>query len=121
MSHIPHPRRIAAAFAALAAACLGLAVTASAAFAQVPGSPGYQALPASLVRQALLQGEDLGPVSGTGTAQSGALTVTRTIVVGGMPGWQIALIAAGAALLTATLAVVADRARAAHRKTAPAS
>jgi hypothetical protein len=47
--------------------------------------------------------------------------VTRTVVVGGMPGWQIALIAAGAALLAATLAVLADRVRAAHHRTAPAS
>ena len=47
--------------------------------------------------------------------------MTRTVVVGGMPGWQIALIAAGAALLAATLAVLADRARAAHRTSAPAS
>jgi hypothetical protein len=35
----------------------------------------------------------------------------RTLVAGGMPGWQIALIAAGAALLAATVAVLADRAR----------
>jgi hypothetical protein len=34
-----------------------------------------------------------------------------------MPGWQIALIAIGAALLTATVAVIVGRARAAHRKT----
>jgi hypothetical protein len=33
----------------------------------------------------------------------------RTIVAGGMPGWQIALIAAGAALVAAALAVLADR------------
>ena len=33
-----------------------------------------------------------------------------------MPGWQIALIAAGAALLSAAVAVFLDRARAAHRK-----
>ena len=39
-----------------------------------------------------------------------------TIVIGGMPGWQIALIAAGAALLGAVLAVIADRARAARRR-----
>jgi hypothetical protein len=43
-------------------------------------------------------------------------TLTRTVVVGGTPGWQIALIAAGAALLAATVAVLVDRARAAHRK-----
>jgi hypothetical protein len=40
----------------------------------------------------------------------------RTVVAGGMPGWQIALIAAGAALLAVVLAVIADRARAARRR-----
>jgi hypothetical protein len=38
-----------------------------------------------------------------------------------MPGWQIALIAVGAALLAATVAVLVDRARAAHRKTITAA
>jgi hypothetical protein len=33
-----------------------------------------------------------------------------------MPGWQIALIAAGAALLAAALAVLAGRGRAARRR-----
>ena len=47
--------------------------------------------------------------------------VTRTVVVGGMPGWQIALIAVGAALLAATVAVLADRARAARRQMIPAA
>jgi hypothetical protein len=42
--------------------------------------------------------------------------VTRVVVAGGMPGWQIALIAAGTALIAAALAVLADRARTAHRK-----
>jgi hypothetical protein len=37
------------------------------------------------------------------------------IVAGGMPGWQIALITVGAALLAAVLAVFADRARTARR------
>jgi hypothetical protein len=41
--------------------------------------------------------------------------VLRTVVTGGMPGWQIALIAAGAALLGATAAVLLDRARVARR------
>jgi hypothetical protein len=45
----------------------------------------------------------------------------RTIVAGGMPGWQIALIAVGAALLAAALAVLADRAMAARRRTATAA
>jgi len=41
----------------------------------------------------------------------------HTVVAGGMPGWQITLIAIGAALLAATVALLVDRARAAHRKT----
>jgi len=44
----------------------------------------------------------------------------RTVVAGGMPGWQIALIAAGAAVLAAILAVAADRTRAARRHIAAA-
>jgi hypothetical protein len=42
--------------------------------------------------------------------------LVHTVVTGGMAGWQIALIAIGAALLTATLAVLADRARGSQRK-----
>jgi hypothetical protein len=38
-----------------------------------------------------------------------------------MPGWQIALIAATAALLTAVLAVLVDRARAARRRATTAA
>ena len=40
-----------------------------------------------------------------------------TVTAGGMPGWQITLIALAAALLGAVLAVVLDRARAAHQHT----
>jgi hypothetical protein len=40
----------------------------------------------------------------------------HTVVVGGTPGWQIALIAVVAALLAATVAVLADRTRNARRK-----
>jgi len=39
----------------------------------------------------------------------------HTAVVGGMPGWQIALIAASSAVLAAILAVAADRVRAMRR------
>ena len=45
----------------------------------------------------------------------------HTIVAGGMPGWQIALIAAAAALAAAAVAVLLDRAwtaRKAHATTA---
>jgi hypothetical protein len=46
----------------------------------------------------------------------------HTIVTGGMPGWQITLIAVAAALFTAAAAVLADRAWAARRHvTAPSA
>jgi hypothetical protein len=38
------------------------------------------------------------------------------LVTGGMPGWQIALIAAGAALLAAALTLIAYRLRTARRR-----
>ena len=41
--------------------------------------------------------------------------MVRVVTTGGMPGWQIALIAAAAALVAATVAVVIDRARAARK------
>ena len=41
----------------------------------------------------------------------------HNVTAGGMPGWQITLIAAGAAVLAALLAVTADRVRAARRHT----
>jgi hypothetical protein len=41
----------------------------------------------------------------------------QLIAAGGMPGWQITLIAAAAALLTAVLAVLLDRAFTAQRRT----
>jgi hypothetical protein len=143
MSHIPRRRRIAAALAGLACACLGLVITASAASAQVPGSPGARGMPASLIRAALLQGEYPVPASGSGsipspgTATAAAALATRfpspnrggiydpvqtshaaqvvTVTGGGMLGWQIALIAVGAALLAAMIAVNIDRARAARK------
>ena len=42
--------------------------------------------------------------------------VVRTVVVGGMPGWQIALIAIVAALVAAVAAVLFDRARSTRRR-----
>ena len=39
----------------------------------------------------------------------------HTIVVVGMPGWQITLIAVGAAVFAAAVAVILDRARATRR------
>ena len=67
---------------------------------------GHRALP---VHPPLPRGHVTGPVP---VYQVPA----RTAVTGGMPGWQIALIAAAAALAAAAVAVLLDRAGAARRK-----
>jgi hypothetical protein len=96
MNPIHYIRRFAAVVAGLAAAVLG----ATPAFARTVPDPGagYVA-PASVPAQVQV----------------------RTIAAGGMPGWQIALIAVGAALLAAALTVLADRALASRRRTAAAA
>lgn len=92
MSRIQSIRRLAGFMAALATALLAAALTAPAAFAVHVPPPG-------------------------GTADSPPVVVqTRTIVEGGMPGWQIVLIAVGAAVAAAVLAVLIDRARLTRRK-----
>jgi hypothetical protein len=88
MSTIQSIRRLAGFVAGLATALLAAALTAPAALAvRVP------------------------PPGGTSGESPPVVIQTRTIVEGGMPGWQIALIAAGAAVAAAALAVLADRAR----------
>jgi hypothetical protein len=92
-----HIRRIAVMLAGLACALAACAASAPAVFASVsvlppPVSPAWNKHPPAQI---------------------------HTVVIGGMPGWQITLIAAGAALLAAT-AVLLDRARATRRHiTAP--
>jgi hypothetical protein len=56
------------------------------------------------------------PPPGEGAGPAQAPPQVLTIVAGGMPGWQVALIAAGAALVAAVLAVLADRAWIARRR-----
>jgi hypothetical protein len=59
------------------------------------------------------------PVGGSGDAtatDTGPVTVVHTVVVGGMPGWQIALIAVAAALVTACAAVLVERTRITRRR-----
>ena len=58
----------------------------------------------------------LGGGGGGGAPDANPVTVVRTVVVGGMPGWQIALIAVMAALVTAFAAVLVERTRAARRR-----
>jgi hypothetical protein len=89
-------RRISATLAAFAAALLGLSAAAPAAFAST------NVLPA--------------PVGGGAAAGTPPAPLSHTIIAGGMAGWQIAVIAAGAALLAAAAAVLCDRARHARRQ-----
>jgi hypothetical protein len=81
-------RRLAGALAAVICAGLASAAIVPAASASIPITPGGPAVPAPAV-----------PV----------------VTAGDMAGWQITLIAVGAALIAATAAVVLDRARAARR------
>jgi len=53
--------------------------------------------------------------------QAPAPALIHTVSAAGMPGWQIALIVAGAAVLSAIVAVTADRARASRRHVAAPS
>lgn len=123
MNPIRRIRRFAAVLAGLACAWLGLAAAAPAAFAgiPVPGGPrGYitpQPLaPGTTKHPPLPLGHVAGPVLGPNRAGYPSVSRVHTVVVGGMPGWQIALIAIGAALLAATAAVLAYRAWTIRRK-----
>jgi hypothetical protein len=67
--------------------------------------------------------EPLPPAGGSvgGAGAQPIPVVTHVVVVGGTPGWQIALIAVAAALLAALATVLADRALAARRRTMTAA
>ena len=102
-------RRLAAAAAAVIGSLLASAAVIPAASAAVPTPvpsvpPGFAQI-AQLWR--------LGPVRVV------PATTVRVVSTGGMAGWQITLIAAGAAVAAAVAAVALDRARAA-RRAAPA-
>jgi hypothetical protein len=85
--------RLGVVLASLALVAVGFASGASASTAMIPGGGGGGVAP------------DPAPV-----------TVVHTVVVGGMPGWQIALIAVVAALVTAGAAVLAERTRSTRRR-----
>jgi hypothetical protein len=91
MHRCHHVRRIAAVLGGLVASVLMALTETSAAFAYPVPPPGGPAGPVQPPR-------------------------VHTIVAGGMPGWQITLIAIGAAILAAALAVTLDRARTTHRQ-----
>ena len=96
MDHIRYICRAASVMIAIGGSLLGSVLYAPSAFALIVHPVGAGSLP-------------------TESPQT-APTVVRHIVTGGVAGWQIALIAVAAALLTATLAVFADRARGTQQK-----
>ena len=101
MTRFWHICRLAAALAGLAGALLAFPGAAPAlASGQRPRPPGWPPLPPGWNKHPPL------PVQ------------VRSVVIGGMPGWQIALIAIGAALLAATVAVLLGRLWVARRKAA---
>jgi len=59
------------------------------------------------------------PDNGGVDGGAGPVPVPQAVVVGGMPGWQIALIAIGAAAAAAVTAVLLDRMRSARRQLSP--
>lgn len=95
VNRIHRIRLLGSILAGLAAGLLALAAASPAASAQVWPHPGRPAVPVQAPAQ------------------------IHAIVTGGMAGWQIALIAVGAAVLAAATAVLLDRARTARRTTAP--
>ena len=62
-----------------------------------------------------------GPGGGTAPVAPVPATTVRVVAAGGMAGWQIALIALGAALVAAAAAVLLDRALAARRAASAAT
>jgi len=90
MNPIRRLRRFAAVLAGLAAALVS-----------------FSAAPAFAVPPPSHEGSAGTPPSSAGV---------HTVVVGGTPGWQIALIAIGAALVAATTAILLDRTLAGRRR-----
>jgi hypothetical protein len=95
-------RRISGLLAVLGVPIVALASAGPAAMARVPPSGGF----------------------GAAATTSQPVVVSHPVIYtvsSGMPGWQIALIAIGAALAAAVCAVLADRALSARRRLAAAS
>ncbi len=83
----------------------------TAALAAVTGGLlAWAAAPAASAATTLIP--DPGPGGAYGPVSAIPVAPVEVITVGGMPGWQITLIALAAALVTATAAVVLDRTRA---------
>jgi hypothetical protein len=99
-------RRIAAMLGAFTASVLAVLTGATAAFAYYLPPSGGGGTPAAATPPRTPPGWNKHPP---------LHAMAHTAVVGGMPGWQIALIAVGSAIAGAVVAVLLDRARAARR------
>jgi hypothetical protein len=105
MSHFYRFRHVVRVLAAFAFTLLGLAVSAPAAFAMRIGAEDSGGTPPPLP-----------------AGKDPTYTLTHTVVTGGMPGWQLAVIVAVGALLIAAIAVIVQRVKASHRdQVAPAA
>ena len=103
MSHIHRCGHVVRVLVVLASTLLGLAVSAPAAFAMRIQDSGGSPPPLP-------------------TGKDPTYTLPHTVVTGGMPGWQLAVIIAGAVLFAAMIAVVVHRVRTAHwARLAPAA
>ncbi len=103
MKHIHVVRRTASAVFAIFTSFLGFAIFAPSSFALMVNFRTYA------------NGRIPSP-TGAGQPVPPDPTVVHTVITGGMAGWLITLIAIGAALFTATIAVMMDRARVARRR-----
>jgi hypothetical protein len=104
MNHIHFVRRTASVAIAICGGLLSFAFFAPSAFALMVGFRSYA------------NGRAPSPAGALPAVSQEGLTVVHTVATGGMAEWQIMLIAVGAALFTATVAVLIDRARAARRR-----
>jgi hypothetical protein len=118
MNRIRIIRRLAYLLAGLAAALFAVVAAVPAAFASADRPPPISA-PARPAPTP--PGHVTGAILGPDRAGYPPVSHIRTVVTSGVPGWQIALIAAGAAVLAAALAVILDRAWAGRRHLAAPS
>jgi hypothetical protein len=94
---------------------LATAALAASGAATGPASPPITAIP--VLASNALAAHTSGPVAQVQSPEVAPVVIVRTIPAG-IAGWLTALIAIASALLAAAGAVLADRARAARRKTA---
>jgi hypothetical protein len=99
-----HLSRLVTVLAAVTCGLLASVAAVPAAFARMVPPPG-----AAFARLVPPLGAPYGP------APLPPTTTTHVITIGGMAGWQIVLIALGAAVVAACTAVLLDRARSARR------